>query len=231
MRRVVIPELLDRDGGSAAEVESSLRDLGRINRWFGGIGTLRTMLERVATESGRREFSLLDVGAASGDVAAQAREQLQARGIRMRPVLLDRAASHLRSANGTRRVVGDAQALPFADSSFDLVACSLLAHHLEPGELAHFVNEAQRVARLAVLINDLRRHPLHLALVYAGFPLYRSRITRHDAPASVRRAYTPAEMWAILRDTRTARTEIQRHYLYRMGVSAWKGPASSRHGS
>lgn len=222
MQRVVIPELLDRDGGSAAEVESSLRDLGRINRWFGGIGTLRAMLERVADESGRREFSLLDVGAASGDVAAQASELLRARGILVRPVLLDRAASHLEPANGARRVVGEAQMLPFADCSFDLVACSLLAHHLEPGELAHFIDEAQRVARLAVLINDLRRHPLHLALVYAGFPLYRSRITRHDAPASVRRAYTPAEIRAILRETQTARAEIQRHYLYRMGIIAWK---------
>lgn len=222
MQRVVIPELLDRDGGSTAEVESSLRDLGRINRWFGGVGTLRAMLERVAEESGRREFSLLDVGAASGDVASQARRQLQARGILVQPVLLDRAASHLEPANGAQRVVGEAQALPFADSSFDLVACSLLAHHLEPGELARFIDEAQRVARLAVLINDLRRHPLHLALVYAGFPLYRSRITRHDAPASVRRAYTPAEMRAILRETQTARAEIQGHYLYRMGVIAWK---------
>lgn len=225
MQRVVIPELLDHDGGSAAEVEASLRDLGMINRWFGGIATLRAMLERVAAESGRRELSLLDVGAASGDVATQAGKQLRARGILVRPVLLDRAASHLMPANGTRRVVGDAQALPFADSSFDLVACSLLAHHLEPGELAHFVDEAQRVARLAVLINDLRRHPLHLALVYAGFPLYRSRITRHDAPASVRRAYSPTEMRAILSNTRTARAEIQRHYLYRMGVIAWKGSA------
>ncbi len=222
MKRVVIPELLDRDGGSAKEVESSLRDLGMINRWFGGVATLRAMLERVATESGRRELSLLDVGAASGEVATQARKQLLASGILVRPVLLDRAASHLAPANGARRVVGEAQALPFADSSFDLVACSLLAHHLEPAELAHFVDEAQRVARLAVLINDLRRHPLHLALVYAGFPLYRSRITRHDAPASVRRAYTPEEMQGILRETRTARTEIKRHYLYRMGVIAWK---------
>lgn len=222
MKRVVIPELLDRDGGSAKEVESSLRDLGMINRWFGGVATLRAMLERVASESGRRELSLLDVGAASGEVATQARKQLLANGILVRPVLLDRAASHLAPANGARRVVGEAQALPFADSSFDLVACSLLAHHLEPAELAHFVDEAQRVARLAVLINDLRRHPLHLALVYAGFPLYRSRITRHDAPASVRRAYTPAEMQGILRETRTARAEIKRHYLYRMGVIAWK---------
>ena len=56
------------------------------------------------------------------------------------------------------------------------------------------MNEGLRVCRVAVLINDLVRDGLHLSLVYAGLPLYRSRLTRHDAPASVRQAYTPAEM-------------------------------------
>ena len=64
--------------------------------------------------------------------------------------------------------------------------------------------------------------PLHLALVYAGFPLYRSRLTRHDAPASVRQAYTPDEMRAVLGRTLVAGVELHRHYLFRMGVIAWK---------
>ena len=85
-----------------------------------------------------------------------------------------------------------------------------------------FVNEALRVCRVAVLINDLVRHPLHLSLVYAGMPLYRSRLTRHDAPASVRQAYTVEEMQSLLAQTSAARVEIHRHYLFRMGVVAWK---------
>ena len=75
---------------------------------------------------------------------------------------------------------------------------------------------------MAVLINDLIRDPFHLALVYAGLPLYRSRVTRHDAPASVRQAYTVQEMRAMLAHTSAARVEIRRHYLFRMGVIAWK---------
>ena len=50
---------------------------------------------------------------------------------------------------------------PSADYSFDLVSCSLFAHHLEPTDLARFAIEALRVSRCAVLINDLVRHPLH----------------------------------------------------------------------
>ena len=67
---------------------------------------------------------------------------------------------------------------------------------------------------------DLAFHDL-LCLA-AGMPLYRSRLTRHDGPASVRRAYTPHEMQEMLRRTRSARLELSRHYLCRMGVIAWK---------
>jgi len=63
--------------------------------------------------------------------------------------------------------------------------------------------------------------------LYAGLPLYRSRLTRHDAPASVRQAYTLVEMKAMLAQTSAARVEIHRHYLFRMGVIAWKRGAES----
>jgi ubiquinone/menaquinone biosynthesis C-methylase UbiE len=134
--------------------------------------------------------------------------------------VLDRALSHL--SNGHPAVAGDALALPFRDASFDLLSCNLFAHHLSPQELVQFVDEALRVCRVAVLINDLVRHPLHMSLVYAGMPLYRSRLTRHDAPASVRQAYTPAEMKTLLAQSRVGRVEIHRHYLFRMGVIVWK---------
>jgi hypothetical protein len=124
--------------------------------------------------------------------------------------------------NSRPAVVGDALALPFSDASFDLVSCSLFAHHLEPAELPRFVREGLRVCRLALLINDLIRHPLHLLLVYAGLPLYRSRLTRHDAVASVRRAYTVDEMRALLAGAAASHLEFSRHYLFRMGVLVWK---------
>ena len=103
-----------------------------------------------------------------------------------------------------------------------MVASSLFAHHLEPDELKHFVHEGLRVARHAFVIHDLIRHPLHLALALAGIPIYKSAITRHDAPASVRRAYTVAEMQAMLRDAGAEQVEIKTFFLFRMGVIAWK---------
>jgi hypothetical protein len=158
-------------------------------------------------------------------------QQLARKGITLDVTHLDRVRSHL--LPGNHSVVADALALPFPDDSFDLVSSSLFAHHLEPAELARFAIEALRVSRCAVLINDLVRHPLHLALVYAGFPLMRSYVSRADGVASVRRAYVPDEMRAILSNGGgfAGRIEISRHYLFRMGVIGWKSAGASNFAS
>lgn len=221
MKRTVIPELLDSDAGTPSEIAASLSDLNRINRWFGGIATTQSLVERVAQKLGARSLSLLEVAAGAGAVPAAVTANLGKAGIQIEVTLLDRASSHLKNGN-RRTVAGDALALPFSDNSFDLVSSSLFVHHLAPDEVVQFVNEGLRVCRAAVVINDLVRHPAHLGLVYAGMPLYCSRLTRHDAPASVRQAYTVNEMQDLLGKSKAARVEITRHFLFRMGVIALK---------
>lgn len=222
MLRVNTQEILDSDACPLVEVETSLRDICRINRWFGGVATTRKLIERVAHATGVKRFSVLEVAAGFGEVSKTAGRQLEHKGISLDVTDLDRVSTHL--VRGNRAVVADALALPFHDNSFDLVSCSLFAHHLEPAELAHFTGEALRVSRCAVVINDLVRHPMHLALVYAGFAIMRSYVSRVDGLASVRRAYVPDEMRQILSSAARppARVEISRHFLFRMGVIAWK---------
>lgn len=221
MKRKVIAELLDEDLGTQEEVADSLADLRHINNWFGGTSTTVKLLRRIARETGRTELSLLEIGAGLGDVPLEARRVIAKSGINLRVTLLDRLWSHLPS-NGTPAVSGDAMRLPFRDDAFDVVSCSLFAHHFEPETLPLLAKEAMRVAKRAVLINDLIRSRLHVALVYVGLPLFASRITWHDAPASVRRAYTLAEMKSLLSSVPSRRVEVSRHFLFRMGVLMWK---------
>jgi len=228
MRRVNTPEILDSPDCPPQEIAASLRDLSRINRWFGGVATTRSLIERVSAATGQKHFSLLEVAAGYGEVPKVSAQQLARQGITLDVTLLDRVHSHL--LPGNRSVVADALALPFRDGSFDLVSSSLFAHHLEPPELKRFVEEALRVSRIAVLINDLIRHPLHLALVYAGFPLMRSYVSRVDGVASVRRAYTTEEMRGMLTHgaVPARKVEISRHYLFRMGVIVWSDNATEQ---
>jgi len=234
MRRLDAPEILDSDACSPADVQVAMRDIGRVNRWFGGVSTTRKMVERVARVSGTHHLSLLEVAAGSGEVPELVKRKLARRGIVLDVTLLDRAQSHLPRENASpsnrdgrsHSVVADAFALPFKDDAFDLVSCCLFAHHLNAQGLTQFVREGLRVSRRGLLINDLIRHPLHLALAFAGFPFMRSRVAWLDGLTSVRRAYVPAEIQSVLASAFSggAGIEISRHYLFRMGVVVWKTP-------
>jgi ubiquinone/menaquinone biosynthesis C-methylase UbiE len=223
MKRLVVPELLDSDSGTPREVADSMADLRMLNRHFGGVHTMCALLREVAEQRRLKELDWLDVAGGAGDVATLTTESLRRDGIAVRPAVLDRALSHMNG--GHVNVCGDALALPFRDESFDVVGSSLFVHHLEPDEVARFLGEGLRVARHAFLINDLIRHPLHWGLATAGRAIYRSRLTRHDAPVSVRRAYTVDEIRAILEHNSAARISVRTFYLFRMGVIAWKAQA------
>ena len=218
MKRRPSIELLDSDAGTPAEIAGTIRDLQMFNDWFGGVRTSEALVRRAIAGSPVRNCTLLEVAAGNGYVPETVRRRL-APDLDVTVTVLDRSRNHLNGNSSS--VVADALTLPFSDNSFDLVSCNLFLHHLGPVEVQVFAREALRVSRVAFLINDLVRDPLHLALAYAGFPLYRSRITRNDAPASVRQAYTASELRELLNPL-VRQIDISRHYLYRMGIIAWK---------
>lgn len=215
-----------------------MRDLGRVNRWFGGVATTQKMVERVAKATGVKRLSLLEVAAGSGEVPELVQQKVARLGITLDVTLLDRARSHLPTGNlatgnpaarnhgrQSRGVVGDALGLPFNDGAFDLVSCNLFAHHLDTQLLKRFVREGIRVSRRALLINDLVRHPVHLALVYVSYPIMRSRVAWLDGVTSVRRAYVPDEILGVITaacSSHAVQVEVSRNYLFRMGVMVWK---------
>lgn len=226
MKRRPTLELLDSDSGTPSEIEGSLRDLQSFNQRLGGVSTARDLVRCVARLTGRKHLSLVEIAAGTGFVPIQAGRELSKQGINLNVTLLDRAPTHLPRNGNTRKVAADALNIPFSNSTFDLVSCTLFLHHLAPEEVVNFARESLRVSRIAVLVNDLVRNPLHLALAYAGVPIYRSRITRNDAPASVKQAYTIEEMIGFFRSAGAVKVEAQKHFLFRMGVVAWKSTPS-----
>ena len=222
MQRVVTPELLDEDLGTPEEIRDTLRDLRGFNENFGGFRSIACLLKKVTSRNRLQSLSFLDVAGGTGDVAESARLTLGKEGLVVKATVLDRAVSHMRNGAGLEKVAGDALELPFRSESFDVVGCNLFCHHLEPAEVVRFFNEALRVAKCAVIVSDLRRNLFHWFVAYAGRITYRSRLTRNDAPASVRRAYTPAEISALAKKTSAASFEIYQHYFQRLGLILWK---------
>ncbi len=222
MKRVVTPELLDEDLGTPEEIRQTLLDLRGFNQNFGGFRSVAALMRNAVNKHRLRSLSFLDVAGGTGDVAEYVQRTLSSEGVPVKATLLDRAVSHMVGSAALERVAADALRLPFAPASFDIVGCNLFLHHLEPGDVVKFLNEALRVARWAVIVSDLRRNLFHWAVAYAGRIIYRSRLTRNDAPASVRRAYTSDEISALAAKTAAVSFDISTQYFQRFGLTLWK---------
>jgi len=194
MKRMPSRELLDEDLGSPDEIRDTLLDLRDINRNLGGFESMATMLRTVVTLRKLKSPTFLDAAGGAGDVADSVARELLADGIDVESTVLDRAVSHM---NGK-------------------------PHHLEPEEVITFRNEALRGARSAVIASDLRRNVFHWAAAYAGRMTYRSRLTRNDAPASVRQAYTMDEIGEIAKRTHAQSYDVDPYYFQRFGLILWK---------
>jgi ubiquinone/menaquinone biosynthesis C-methylase UbiE len=209
MRRLAdTPELLDGPLDDPVALAANLRDLRRINRLLGGTRLTRKALGALVGDR-VGPVSLLDVGTGAADIPAALVTRPFAKGPRLTVTAIDNRAevlaaavagrADLASLAGLRLAIGDGRALNDPDDSHDVVHASLVLHHLEPGEAVRFLREMGRVATLGVVVNDLARSRLAwLGAWLLGHVLTGNRLTRHDAPLSVRRAYTAGEMRALM---------------------------------
>ena len=212
--RVPEPEVMD-DGGEVEAYSSAAAQayLSEIDDTLVEHATRLLAGRSAAQPSGRA----LDIGAGPGQIARKLAVRLPGWGI----VGIDRAPNMIRQALACREgaassvragaeaddgpaprvtfLLADGCRMPFADESFDLVLCNSVLHHVD--HPAALLSEIARVAKRtgAILLRDLRRPsrlmcPWHVRWYgrrYSGvmYKLY---------AASVRAAYQPAELAAML---------------------------------
>jgi ubiquinone/menaquinone biosynthesis C-methylase UbiE len=212
LRRVPSDEILDGQSVPRLDMERSLRDLRRINRWLGGIRIYRLLVRRF------HPVSVLDLGTGTADLLESVDASMRV-GLDFRIEHL----SYLRSHRHVYRVVGDAARLPFRNAAFDLVTSAHFFHHFSPDENVVILSESMRVARRGVAVNDTRRSVVPFLFVkLVGWLRLVGAVTRADAPASVRQAYTAREALAIGRRVAASRAEAFRIWPFRLALLLWK---------
>ena len=202
--RLIKPELLDH--APPEEAQPNLAELVRINRDFGGHSTIRKTLAAVVSKGDK--FTLLDIGAASGDTA----RLLHGLYPRASITSLDYSPVNLEAAPPPK-LIADAFALPVPAGSFDYVLCSLFLHHFSDEQVVGLLRSFYDVARRALLVCDLERN----ILSYYFLPVTKwffgwQRITLHDGPISVRAGFRSHELLALSKRAgiRDARVSVHR---------------------
>ncbi|HEY8832119.1 MAG TPA: methyltransferase domain-containing protein [Gemmatimonadaceae bacterium] len=227
MRSILTPprkrgvEILDGPDVDPEVVTRSIGDVVRANSLFGGLSSaideLKESLKDVPSEA-----TLLDVGTGLGDIPSRAREVAREMGIELTTMGLDSALELARASRPvlTLTVCGDALRLPFADHSVDIVMCSQLLHHFAGADALELLREMNRVARIRVIVSDLRRSWIAAAgLWLVSFPLRFHAVSRHDGVVSVMRGFTPEELVDTVREAVARNTVVHRRRAFRVTTS------------
>lgn len=227
-RRSYKLEDIDTGNYTPEEYEGCIGELQFVNRWMGDAHSLKRTLLREIEEQSLRRFSVLDVGAGSGELlrvaakwARQTKRELRAVGLELNERSAESINEESERFDEITSVRGNALELPFADAQFDYVICSLFTHHFVDEQVVAILREMSRVARRRIFVIDLHRHPVaYLLYTTLGKLVLHNRLLRHDGALSILRSFKADELLDLAQRAGLRDIWIERHFPYRLVLSA-----------
>lgn len=217
-------ELLDRNSHDPVELDGSLTQIAQVNRWLGGVRSLRPYLRPFGGSSPTAR--VLDVGTGNGDTlravqswGGEGSVPLKGVGVDIHPQIA--AIARARQPESLGVVLGDALRLPFADDSFEVSLTVLTLHHFTDDDALRLLREMARVTRTLVLVSDLERCRLNYwgARALSATAWRTNRLTRNDGPLSVLRSFTVDELRSLGEEAGLASATVRRHHPFRLVLS------------
>ena len=221
-------EHIDTGNYTADEYDDCIGELQLVNRWIGDAHSLKATVLREVEAQRLKSFSILDIGAGSGELlrvaarwARQTHRQLRAVGLDMNERMTESIVEESERFDEISSVRGDALKLPFADAEFDYVMCSLFTHHLLDEQVVQVLGEMSRVAKRRIFVIDLHRHPVaYFLYTTVGKIILHSRLVRHDGALSILRGFKSDELLELAQRAGLRDIWIERHFPYRLVLSA-----------
>jgi ubiquinone/menaquinone biosynthesis C-methylase UbiE len=217
-------EHIDKGDYTAEEYEGCIVELQRVNRWLGDASALRDSLLAEVEKLNLQNFSVIDVGAGSGELLRVVAEWARKTGRKAQLTGLElnaRSASAIAERASTfpeiTAIRGDAFRLPFVDGQFDYALCSLFTHHFKNAEVVGILRELRRVSTRGMFVIDLHRHPVaYFFYTTIGRLFLHNRLLREDGALSILRSFTPRELLDLARNAGLVNPRVERHFPYRL---------------
>ncbi len=198
-------EIMDDLHCSGEELNRSLKEIENINHWLGGDAITLNGLSKVINNQARDTVSIVDLGCGSGGMlkvvnnwAKKNHLIVELFGIDANPNVIKFARYNYEDGNIKFQTL-DILSEEFKNQSYDIILCTLLLHHFTSENLITVVKQLKKQARMAVIMNDLQRHPIaYYSIKWLTWLFSRSEMVKFDAPLSVKRGFTRKELIEIL---------------------------------
>jgi len=223
-KRETKPERIDTGDYTDEEYNTFLREIRFINQRLGDRSALEKSLLSDISKQDIKEFSVLDVGAGSGellsviaDFARESGRQCKLVGLDLNELSSLEIAKEAENYSEMHALRGDAFRLPFDDGAFDYAICSLFTHHLTDEQVPRVLHEMSRVASRGIIVIDLERNAMAWFLFNLFcFAYHISPLVRQDGSLSVRKGFRAGELKALANKAGLANVYVQRHAPYRV---------------
>jgi ubiquinone/menaquinone biosynthesis C-methylase UbiE len=217
-------ERIDTGDYTPEEFERFLRDIRFINRFVGDDLALKKTLLREIEKENLQNFSVLDVGAGSGEIlrtiaefARRTKREANLFGLDLNEISAKSILAESKKFSEIKPVRADALTLPFADNAFDYAICSLFTHHFTDENVIKILLELDRVARRGIFVIDLHRHRAAYILYKIFCVVFRiSRLVREDGSLSILRSFKPVELKALAEKAKLENVAVKRHFPFRL---------------
>ena len=226
-QRSLEPENLDKGSYTPEEYEGCLVELRRINEWLGDANALRDSLLKEIERQDLKSFSVLDVGAGSGELLRVAAHWARETDRQARLVGLELNARSARAILDESNefpeicsVRADGFQLPFRDRAFDFVMQSLTLHHFDDAGAVKILREMARVAARGIFVIDLHRNPVaYFFYTTIGHLFLHNRLIREDGALSILKSWEPEELGALANEAGLAKVRVEKHFPSRLVLS------------
>jgi 2-polyprenyl-3-methyl-5-hydroxy-6-metoxy-1,4-benzoquinol methylase len=229
-------ELMDGPDVQPADLHRTLAELDTINHLLGGNAVTLNALDKIFTKElieahPKRIWRIADLGSGGGGMlraisewAAKRKIAVHLTGIDLNPVMTAYAREKSKQYININYRQADVLSDEFEKLQYDVVTSSLFCHHFTNQDLITLFARLREQVTLAVIVNDIHRHPLaYYSIKWLTALFSKSYLVKNDAGVSVLRAFTKNELRDVIKQSGAKKFTVKWKWAFRWQAIIFSG--------
>ncbi len=201
-------ELMDNPNVGIDTLRLVFKDINKSNRILGGNAITLGKVSELIKELPKNQYTIVDMGCGDGEMLRELAILFRKIDIDVKLIGLDLSENAI--AIGRELSIDfteitffkqDILALKPSDLNCDILLCTLTMHHFSNEQIPLFLSKFTKLAKIAVIINDLQRSTLAYYL-FKGFSaiFIKTKIAKHDGLISIKSGFKKQDLMSFSKD-------------------------------